>query len=77
MTFNPNYAELLGRELQRDRMQEAQKARLVRTASLANPSNGFKVWLIIRDRWQKFWNPDFEIHPRRPIAGTPKRSPSL
>lgn len=56
MTFNASYAEILGRELQRDRLREARKERLIRTATLANPPTARKIWLILKTRWQVFWN---------------------
>ncbi len=66
MTFNPGYAELLGKELQRNRMREAEKQRLIRTVTLANPSTAKKVWIIFRSRWQDLRKPKFKsrtLHP--------------
>ena len=77
MTFNPGYAEILGRELQRARLKEAEQQRLIRTATLAGPSRARKIWLILRDRWQTTWTrkSDRKIYP--PISHVPKNSTSL
>ena len=77
MTFNPGYAELLGKELQRNRMREAEKARLIRTVTLANPSTAKKVWIIFRSRWKDLRKPKFKIEHYTPIPPLPKKSHSL
>ncbi len=56
MTFNLNYAELLGRELERDRMREAESERLVRQVSGWNPNPTEKTLIIHRDRWNNIWS---------------------
>jgi hypothetical protein len=76
MTFNTNYAEIYGRELRRDRMREAERERLIRQATLANPSLTRKIWLVLKDRWQRIWKPEFEIRPHHPAPPVPKGSPS-
>ena len=55
MTLYPNHAELLGREMQRVRLEEAERQRLIRTVVLANPTWERKIWLILRYRWSYFW----------------------
>lgn len=76
MTFIPSNAEILGRELRSVRLQEAERQRLIRTATLANPSSARKIWLILRDRWQTFSNrkSDRKVYP--PISPVPKSSTS-
>jgi len=77
MTFNPGYAEILGRELQRVRLQEAKQQRLILTATLASPSRARKIWLILRDRWQTFWTRKFDRKIYPPISHVPENSTSL
>ena len=77
MTFNPNYAELLGRELQRERMREADRERLIRSMTLAKPSGLTKVWLISRERWGDLWRRAFRPKRSCPAVPLPKNSPSL
>ena len=77
MTFNPSYAELLGRELQKDRMREAERQRLIDQAVGWNPGPIGKLLIIIRSRWSKFRKPDFVKIGYVPITKLPKKSPSL
>ena len=77
MTFNPGYAELSGMELQRDRMREAEKQRLIRTVTPADPSTVKKVWIIFRSRWKDLRKPKFKIEHYPPIPPLPKKSQSL
>ena len=74
MTFNPSYAELLGKELQMQRMREAEKERLIRKATAWNPPLPRKISVILRTRWQ-----DVKRNIRRyiPTPRVPKNSPSL
>ncbi len=53
MTYNYNYAEYLGRELLNERRREADRERLIRSLTPANPSILKKIWMIIRTRWQE------------------------
>ena len=75
MTFNPGYAELLGKELGRQRMREAEKERLVREASRHEPSLAKKILVIMRSRWSDFWGGDTHKYP--PISQVPKNSTTL
>jgi len=77
MTFNANYAELLGRELQRNRMREAEKERLIRKASALNPPLSRKLNLILRSRWQNYWSRKAKKKKYIPIHQVSKKSPSL
>jgi len=77
MTFNPNYAELLGRELHKIRIEEAAQQRLIRQATLANPSGARKIWLIFRSRWQSFWYRKPAQKPYLPVSKIPGKSTSL
>jgi len=77
MTFNPNYAELLGRELQRDRMREAERERLIKQVSGWNPGLIGKVLIILQERWSKFWSRVIGRKTYIPISRIPKNSPSL
>ena len=55
MTFNPGYAELLGKELEMQRMREAEKERLIRKTTAWNPPLSRKLSVILRSRWHDFW----------------------
>ena len=77
MTFNPNYAELLGKELQMQRMREAEKERLIRKATASNPPLSRKIFVILRTRWQEYWTRQRKIRRFIPISRVPKKSPSL
>jgi len=77
MTFNPSYAELLGKELQMQRMREAEKERLIRKATAWNPSLSRKISTILRTRWQSFWTHRGENRRYTPISQLPKKTPSL
>ena len=76
MTFNPSYAELSGRELQRIRFEEAKRERLINMITLANPSTSKKVFLIFRDRWMNFWKQGSKGKISPPISPVPGSSPS-
>lgn len=73
MTFNPSYAELLGREMERQRMREAEKERLIRKAAAWSPPLTRKIYVILRARWEDLWQS--KRYP--PIAHTPKKSTSI
>ena len=75
MTFNPSYAELLGKELQRDRMREAQRERLIRKSAGWNPGLVGKLLIIMRSYWSRFWNRLFKKMGYIPISSLPKDSP--
>ena len=77
MTFNPSYAELLGKELQMQRMREAEKERLIRKATAWNPSLSRKISVILRTRWQEYWTGRRKAGRYMPISYVPKKSPSL
>ena len=76
MTFNPGYAELLGRELEMQRMREAEKERLIRKATAWNKPLSRKLLVIIRSRWH-----DYRVGRRKkrqylPISNVSKSSHS-
>ena len=77
MTFNPSYAELLGKELQMQRMREAEKERLIWKATAWNPPLSRKISVIIRTRWQEYWTRRRKIRRIIPISQVTKNSPSL
>jgi len=77
MTFNPSYAELLGKELQKERMREAEKERLIRKATAWSPSVTRKIAVILRTRWQEFWAGRRKDRQYLPVSQVPKNSPSL
>ncbi|TFG49800.1 MAG: hypothetical protein E4H33_01530 [Anaerolineales bacterium] len=77
MTFNPSYAELLGKELQRNRMHEAERERLIRKAAAWNPSLSRKLSVIFRSYWDEFWSNEKRGSKYIPISHVPKKSPSL
>lgn len=77
MTFNPSYADLLGKELQMQRMREAEKERLIRKATAWNPPLPRKISVILLSRWQELWARRRKIRQYIPISRVPKKSPSL
>ncbi len=76
MSYYPSNAELMGREMLRVRLQEADKQRLIRIAALANLPRTKKPRLALRDRWFSFWNrkEDRKIYP---ISSVPGQSHSI
>ncbi|MFL7812184.1 MAG: hypothetical protein ACK2TZ_12290 [Anaerolineales bacterium] len=77
MTYNYNYAELLGRELLEQRRREAEHERLIRSLTPANPSILKKVWIILRSRWQDHKQIGIERRGPSAISPLPKSSQSL
>jgi len=77
MTFNPSYAELLGKELQIQRMREAEKERLVRKATAWNPHLSRKISVILRTRWQEYRTRRRKDRRYIPVSRVPKKSTSL
>ena len=77
MTFNPSYAELLGKELQIQRMREAEKERLVRKATAWNPNLSRKISVILRTRWQEYRTRLRKDRRYIPVSRVPKKSTSL
>lgn len=75
MTYNLLLSELMGEEFQRQRMQEADKERLIRQVLRQEPSLAKKVFTILRARWSNFW--DREIQTIPPITHMPKNSTTL
>jgi hypothetical protein len=70
MTFNPGYAESLGKELQRNRMREAERERLIHKATAWNPPLSHKIYVILRSHWEDLWQA--KRYP--PITHTPNKS---
>lgn len=77
MTINPSYADLFAREMGNERLREAEKLRLIRSASSWNPSTIRKTFLIIQTHWKEFWSGVFNKRGYIPISQTQKESPSL
>ena len=77
MTLYPNHAEFFGREMQRVRLEEAERQRLIRTATLANPTWERKIWLTLRYRWSSFWNRYRNRKVYHPVSTVPRNSHSL
>lgn len=77
MTFNPSYADLLGKELQMQRTREAERERLIRRATAWNPSLSRKISAILRTRWRHFWDTRRKTNQYQTISHIPKKSPSL
>lgn len=77
MTFNPFYADLIGRELIKSRMGEAEQERLIKQAAGWNPGWARKLLIILQTHWNKYW-PRFS---RRkgfiPLSQVPRKSTSL
>ncbi len=71
MSYIPSNAELMGREMLRVRLQEAEKQRLIRIAALANLPETRKTWSVLRNRWFSFWNrnQDRKIYPISSVTG--------
>ena len=77
MTFNPSYAELLGKELQMDRRREAERERLIRKATAWNPPISRKISAILRSRLEDFWSDRRQPKVYPPISQVPKKSTSI
>ena len=73
MTFFPDYAELLGREMRMVRLNEAEQQRLIRTISLAKSSHQRSILSILRDRWETFRGWKYF----RPLSRVPRNSHSM
>jgi len=76
MTFNPGYAELLGKELKMQRMREAEKERLIRKATAWNPPLSRKLSVIIQSRWHDYWEGRRKNRQFTLISHIPKKSTS-
>jgi len=76
MTFNPSYAELLGLELQRDRMREAEKERLIRQVSGWQPSTAEKLFIITRSYWKDLWSRIGKKRIYLPVNQQPNKKPT-
>jgi len=77
LIFNPDYFELQGRELRKDRMREAETERLIKLVSGCNPPFTRKLMVILQSRWKEC---RIRVFPKRgfdSIAHLPKKSPSL
>jgi hypothetical protein len=78
MTLNPTYAELLGKELQRDRLREAEKERLINLAINRNPIRpGRKVLATLSSNWRAFWKRIIRKRDYMPLSEMPEKSPSI
>jgi len=77
MTFNLSFEELLGKELQMQRMREAEKERMIRNAKALNPPLSRKIYVVLRTRWQEYWTGKRKSGRYIPISHVPKKSPSL
>lgn len=77
MTFNPGYAEFLGKELQRNRMHEAEKERLIRKATAWEPSLWRKLSVILHRRWEYLGARSERREKYLPVSHLPKNSHSL
>ena len=77
MTFNPSYYELLGRELIKERRKEAERERLIRSLTPANPSPLKKVWYVLKSRWQDSRRRKIGQQGYPSISPLPKNSHSL
>ena len=73
MTFFPDYAELLGREMRMVRLDEAEQQRLIRTVTLAKSSSRRNFLSILRDRWETIWGRKIF----RPFSRVPRNSHSM
>lgn len=77
MTINPMYLNLYSEQLQKMRLEEAARQRLIRTATLGNPSGVRKIWLILRDRWGNLWNRKRDQKTYTIFPPVPGKSPSM
>ena len=76
MTFNPGYAELLGKELEMQRMREAENERLIWKTTTWNPPLSRILSVIIRSRWHDLWTGRRKSGQYLPLTHLPKNSPS-
>jgi hypothetical protein len=77
MTINFYNPQILGRELQRDRMREAEQERLIKQVSGWNPSTTAKLFPIVGSYWKNFWSRVFRKGVYIPLSQLPKNSTSL
>jgi len=79
MIINPSITELIliSRELQSDRMREAEKHRLIKQAVGRKSSPTRKLLVIIRSRWNNFLSRLFSRKRYIHISREPENSPSL
>ena len=78
MIINPINFELLGKELHRDRLSEAENEHLVNLATGRTPIRpGRKVLLILSSNWRAFWNRILRNSDHIPISGTPEKTLSM
>jgi hypothetical protein len=78
MTINPIYAELLGKELQRDRLREAEKERLINQVIGRNHAgHHWKVFSALSSQGRAFWNRIIRKKGYIPISREPKKSPIM
>ena len=77
MTFNPFYADLIGRELIKSRMQEAEQERLIKQAAGWDPGLAGKLLIILQARWNKFWPRLSRRKEFIPLSQVPRKSTSL
>lgn len=77
MTYNSLFAELLGKELQMQRMREAEKERLIRKATAWDPPLRRKLLVILQTRWEDFWRSRGESKRYPLISQVPKKSSSI
>ena len=75
MAIYPSNTDLLGRELQRDRLKEAENWRLIKQANAWNPTMIKKLTVILQSRWKKFWSGLFNKERYIPISKAPKSKP--
>jgi hypothetical protein len=77
MTFNPSYAELLGKELQRERLREAERERLIKEIAGSNPALRGFLLINLQSRWNEYWSKVSRNKTFVSITKTPKNSPSI
>jgi len=77
MTINFYNAEMLGKELQKDRLWEAEHERLIKVAAGWNPSPAKKLLLIFRTRLNDLSPQVFKKKGFIPLSQVPKNSPSM
>ena len=76
MTINPSYADIIAREMGRDRQRDTEQWKLIQLVMKSKPSK-IQGWLkAAKIRWQTFIS---NLKGKRgyiPISQTPKESPS-
>ena len=77
MTFNLCHAELLGRELQRERLREAERERLIYQITGSKSALHGLLRSNLHSQWNEYWSSVSGNKTDISLTKTPKRSSSI